>query len=232
MQDIAPDLGRRRFAVGLLGLSAVWMLPAGRPAAARSGLAPELPVSRRFKVFWDKDPIGVHAIDVTPTGDRDWEVEVGIDFLIDLGLFGKVSYRYTSRESWRDGRLVKLEAVTDQDGKTCRVRGRANGRRFWLEGPDGLVDAPGDLLTSNCAWSEAICQQREIIDTASGTVVEFAATPEMLHAAAMAPGLDTARVYRVISPIVTGSFWYDADGLLMRGRLNRKGEPIEYILES
>lgn len=232
MGDIVPDLGRRRFAVGLLGLSVVLMLPGGRPAAARSGLAPELPVSRRFKVFWDKDPIGVHAIEVRPSGDRDWEVEVGVDFLIDLGLFGKVSYRYTSQESWRDGRLVELVALTDQDGKITRVKGRASGRRFRLEGPDGLTDAPGDLLTSNSAWSEAICRQREIIDTASGTVVEFAATPEMLHTAAMVHGLDSARVYRVISPIVTGSFWYDAAGLWMRGRLNRKGEPIEYILES
>jgi len=233
MDNIVTDLGRRRLAIGFLGLAAALVLPGARRARAAPLPAPPAPIARKFNAFWDKDPIGVHEIKVIPAASSGgWDVQVDIDFLIDLGLFGEITYRYTSRESWRDGRLAALETRTDDDGDVSEVTGRAAGNRFRMAGPDGQFDAPSDLLTSNSAWSEAICRQSEIIDAGSGTVVDFMATPEGFRTTSTATGLATARAYQVTCPMIAGSFWYDQAGLWMRGRLDRRGEKIDYFLDT
>jgi hypothetical protein len=232
MDNIVTDLGRRRFAIGFVGLTAALLLPGARPAHAASLPAPSDPIARRFNVFWDKDAIGVHQIKITPAAFGAWDVQVDIDLRFDLGLFGAIDYRHASQERWRDGRIVALEARTDDDGKVAEVTGRASGRSFRLEGPEGMAEAPGNLLTSNCAWSEAICHQSEIIDATGGTVVGLVATPEGSYTTITASGREMARAYQVSCPMIAGSFWYDAAGLWMRGRLVRQGEKIDYFLDT
>jgi hypothetical protein len=233
MDNIVTDLGRRRLAIGFLGLAAALVIPGARPLRASEFPAPYGHISRRFNVFWDKDAIGTHHVEVMPgLRSRSWRVEVEIGLEVDLGLFGTVDYHYTSWEWWLDGRLAALESRTDDDGDVSEVAGHASGRHFRLEGPNGLVDAPGDLLTSNSAWSEAICRQNKIIDTTTGTVVDFTALPEGSRTTTTASGLETARAYQVTCPIIAGSFWYDTAGLWMRGRLIRKGEKIDYFLDT
>jgi hypothetical protein len=231
MDEILADPGRRRFMTGVLGLSAALALPA-RPSLAYSLPVPDRHIARRFNVFWGKDLIGTHEIEVLPARTAgDWDVAVEIDFLIDLGLFGEITYRHRSRESWRDGRIVELTSHTDDDGDVVMVVGRAAGAAFRITGPDGTADAPGSLVTSNSAWSEAICRQRRIIDATTGAVVDFRAKPEGARLTTTAAGQEVARSYQVTCPLIAGSFWYDAAGLWMRGRLDRKGEKIDYFLD-
>lgn len=233
MDKILTDPGRRRFVAGVLGLSAALSLPGGRSSLASSLAIPDQPVARRFNVFWDKDLIGTHEIQVRPAGTAgDWDVTVEIDFFIDLGLFGEITYRHKSRESWRDGRIVELTSHTDDDGDVVMVVGRAAGADFRIKRPDGTAEIPGHLVTSNSAWSEAICRQSRIIDAITGAVVEFAAKPDGARLTSTASGQELARAYQITCPLIAGSFWYDAAGLWMRGRLDRKGEKIDYFLDS
>lgn len=195
--------------------------------------SPDALIQRKFRAFWGKDPIGTHDITVTPgTGAGDWEVAVDIDMLVDLGMFGEIAYRHTGRETWRDGRLATLESQTDDDGERYGVTGRATGDYFRMEGPGGPFEVAGDLLTSNSAWSEAICQQSEIIDATAGTAVGLVASFDRTTMANSADGPQMVRVYQVISPMVAGSFWYDPAGVWMRSRLERSGEEIDYVLSA
>ncbi len=246
MGSAASGLSRRQLAAGLIGfatlramppvigaalpLAGSLFLPGSGSARAASLAIPDVAVSRTFNVFWGKDAIGSHRISVTPAGapgDRD--VAVDIDMLVDLGLFGEITYAHSSRETWRGGRIVELQARTDDDGDVSEVRGSAKGEHFLLQGPGGPFEASGDLLTSNCAWSEAICQQSENIDATTGTVVGLVATPK---GAATDAVNGPARTYQVICPMIAGSFWYDEGGLWVRSTLERSGEKIDYFLES
>jgi hypothetical protein len=224
--------------IGAFGLAALRAMP---PAAlsfsafsglgiARAAAIPDIAVSRKFNVFWGKDAIGTHMVSVTPAGaPGDREVAVDIDMLVDLGMFGEITYVHSSREVWRDGRIVELESRTDDDGDIVEVSGLAKGDYFLLQGPGGPFEAPGHLLTSNCAWSEAICHQSEIIDATTGTVVGLVAKP---HGNQTDPAAGPVRGYKVICPMVAGSFWYDTGGLWARGTLERSGEKIDYFLDT
>ena len=234
-------LSRRQLTVGFLGFAALrtaapvlgLALPllAPRPARAAMPSVPDVAVSRTFEVFWGKDAIGSHRIEVTPTGgpgDRD--VAVDIDLLIDLGWFGEITYVHSSREAWRGGRIVRLESNTDDDGDVYSVSGRAAGDGFEVSGPRGLVKAPGNLMTSNGTWSESICGQKRIIDATGGTVVDLVARLQDRAGDEGDGSAGLARAYQVTCPMIAGSFWYDAAGLWMRSRLVRSGYKIDYVL--
>jgi len=123
MDNIVTDLGRRRFAIGFLGLTAAFLIPGARGSRAASLPAPPGPMARKFNVFWDNDAIGHHQIKITP-GDTPeiWDVQVDIDLEIDLGLFGTVAYRYAGRERWQDGRIVALEILIATPGVRNLIR--------------------------------------------------------------------------------------------------------------
>lgn len=245
MDRTATGLSRRQFTIGLFGTAALRRLPplvgaalplSGSlllPTAGRAAtrVAPDSPVARKFNVFWGKDQIGYHRFAVTPDGrPGDWKVRVDIDMRAELGWFGEFTYAHASREVWRDGRIVELESRTDDDGDLCQVSGRTVGQRFRLTGPAGTHEAQGRLLTSNSAWSEAICQEREIIDTTTGVVVRLVARPEdvLIDTGGHGP----VRAYELTCPRITGSFWYDAAGLWMRSRLTRGRVKIDYLLDA
>lgn len=235
------SLSRRQLTVGFLGFAALrtaapalgLALPllAPRAAGAATPSVPDVALTRTFNVFWGKNAIGSHRIEVMPAGgpgDRD--VAVDINLLIDLGWFGEITYVHSSRETWRSGRIVRLESHTDDDGDICSVIGRAAGDRFEVSGPKGLVKAPGNLMTSNGTWSESICRQKRIIDATGGTVVDLVATLEDKTGNEAAGAAAAARAYQVTCPMIAGSFWYDAAGLWMRSRLVRSGYKIDYVL--
>lgn len=227
----AISLDRRQFTTGLLGLAASAAVPVAKPLAAAPLTAPDRPIARKFKVFWKGDAIGTHAFSIVPSGrPGDWDVIVDIDFLIDLGWFGEITYRHTSRETWRGGRLASLEGRTDDDGDVSNVTGAAAGDYFRMQGPNGAFETPGNVLTSNSAWSEQVCRERQIIDATAGTLVGLVASLDGIGYAFALGQQHPARIYQLISPIVAGSFWYDDAGIWIKGLLQRRGQEIEYIL--
>lgn len=208
---------------------AATMLP--RPLHAAHLPGPKYQIARRFNAFWNGQPIGSHAFTLKPTGDPgDYDVAVDIDIRVDIGVFGEIVYRHTSREAWRAGHVVSLESWTNDDGERFAVTGVAVGEDFRMIGPTGPFLAPGDLLTSNSAWSEAICRESMIIDATAGELVGLVASLHRTDYAFVEGETHRARVYRVISPIIAGSFWYDENGIWMRGELLRSGERIDYVL--
>lgn len=227
----AISLDRRQFTTGLLGLAASAFISAPQPLAATSHAAPDRPITRKFKVFWKGDAIGFHTFSVAPSGPPgDWDVVVDIDLLIDLGWFGEITYRHVSREMWRGGHLARLESHTDDDGEISHVTGAAAGDCFRMQGPNGAFETPGGVLTSNSAWSERVCRERQIIDATAGTLVGLSAALDGTGYAFADGEQRPARIYQLISPIVAGSFWYDEDGIWIKGLLQRRGQEIEYVL--
>lgn len=248
MDRAVSSLSRRQLAIGFLGVAASRALVplgggalslgaslfAGRPIDAHAAAAvPHAAISRTFNVFLGKERIGFHRFSVTPgTTAGDWDVAVDIDMKVDIFLFGEVVYVHSSREAWRRGRIVELASHTDDDGDLYEVSGAAAGDHFRLQGEDGAVEAPGNLVTSNTVWSEAICREKRIIDATMGAVVDLRATPDGSRTATTAAGEETARAYEVSCPMIKGSFWYDAAGLWMRSSLIRGRTKIDYFLDA
>ena len=85
-------------------------------------------------------------------------------------LFATV-YRLTAESTavWRDGRIVRFDGVTDDDGRRFEVRGRADGERFVIEGTAGRFVAPAAVYPHN-PWNIGILHAGAIMSPKSGRV--------------------------------------------------------------
>lgn len=120
---------------------------------------------RRFQVLRGGDDIGTKRTRVRRTGDR---AEVETDIALAVKLLGITVYRYTlqSAEVWEAGRLVSLDAETNDDGDPDTARVRRTGEGLISDGSHkGPV--PGDAGTTTY-WTKAFLERSVWLSTQTG----------------------------------------------------------------
>lgn len=156
------SLSRRSLVVGgggLIGLAAM-------PALSRP-MAPTLDGRLVFDVSMDGSRIGTHQVTLTPDGDDGYQVAVDIDFAFKLAFITVRRYGHTNRELWRNGRLVRLDSRTDDDGEIHTVKATAAGDV--IEVVSSLQDrtVPADTITTTY-FSDRMIEADHWLDTTKG----------------------------------------------------------------
>lgn len=234
------DFPKKRTRRGvLLGLSAAALGPIATPASWIVSMWPTLshaapvPLDLVFDANWRGDRIGTHEIKVKPLDSgAAWRTEVLIDMTVNLGLFGKITFRHECIENWRNGRLVELTSKTEDDGSVFSVAGKAKGDKFSMEGPGGLKLAPSNLLTTSSAWSVEVCRQEQLIDVTHGDIIGVVANRKEPARVDTKGRTQAVQYYSVMSPLIAGDLVYDRNGIWLGGRLERSGASIDYALKS
>jgi hypothetical protein len=134
-------LGRK---VATLGVLLSFLAAAGRAGSARD---------YTFDALLDGKPIGRQTFQVRSSA-AEQHVSIAADFDVRLLFFSVYSYRHRNREVWRDGCLQRIDAETDADGETSRVRG--------ARGASGFLVRSGSRSQSldGCVWTFAYWDQR------------------------------------------------------------------------
>jgi hypothetical protein len=203
----------------------------GRLRAASPTTLPIGSANRQFAIFYQGDRIGTHTVRSAPStgGSRvNTEVQITVKRL----MFTVFSYRHSSQETWQGGRLTALASVTTQDAQTFRVDGAAMQRGFRVVGQAGPFIAPAATLTSNCLWSLLILQQETVIDAQHGGVIGLSVRKLADAEITMAGRPLTVSTFRLVTPELAGTMWYDGSGSWVGGELERRGAKLAYRLES
>jgi hypothetical protein len=118
-------------------------------------LAAAIPASQKlaFEVLRGDSRIGRHEVAFRREGE-ELHVEVAIDLEVKLAFVTVFTYRHRNHEVWREGRLVSLESVTDDDGKQYNLTGRATPEGFRVEGWAGSYLAPAGIIPTSY-WNPA-----------------------------------------------------------------------------
>lgn len=204
------------------------------PNPLRAALPTALPTgsaNRQFAVFYQGGRIGTHIVRSTPAGEG-FRVDTEVDMTVKRLIFTVFSYRHRSQETWQGGRLMALQSVTTEDGETMRVDGATMPRGFRVVGKAGPFIASAATLTSNCLWSSLILQQETVIDAQYGGVIGLSVhrlADEQIVVAGHPVGVTS---FRLITPELAGTMWYDAAGSWMGGQVERHGSILEYRLLS
>lgn len=164
-----PILDRRRFVLGLAATGGGLMLPS--PAWPDAGLAAAYPEILKFDVTREGAPLGVVLQRFGREGG-DGIAEVYIDFKVDFAMLTLYRYEHRARERWRDGRLVALDSVTNDDGAAQAVTARAEGNGLAVTGEQGPLTAPPDILPSSY-WHPRFAEQRRMLDSQVGRILDF-----------------------------------------------------------
>jgi len=147
---------------------------------------------------------------------------------IDVRLLFVTIYRFESdgREVWRDGRLVRFETTTNDNGAKATVKAWAMGDKFVIERPDGRLTTNDRIYTTH-AWNRALVGSPVLLEPTSGKLymVGFADGGDVKLAGS------PARTYAIAGEI-EGRLWYAPDGTWLRMDLVKHGGIVSVTLTS
>lgn len=185
---------RRSF---LIGLGAATALPRTAWAEAARG--------RRFDIQRGDSDIGAQTLSVRRNG-----AETIADTRIDIAvkMLGITVYRFAleSREVWRGGRLIALNATCNDDGKDDYVRAQAVEGGLLVDGSghQGLIDG---AAAPTSYWSPTFLTRPTWISTQTGAPLAVRCTDAGEETIATGAGPARARRWRVSGDLDLSLFY-------------------------
>lgn len=152
-----------------LALSLVLVALAGLTTAAPSqAVSPPRDIS--FNVFRAGEPMGSHTVSFRHDGEK-LIVEIAIDLEVRLAFIPVFRYSHRNRETWQDGRLVRLETTTDDDGTKHKVFAEATDDGLRVTDSSGeTYIAPADTIPTSY-WNRETVRRSELLNTQSGKMM-------------------------------------------------------------
>lgn len=142
-------------------------------ALVLSWSAAAAPRTLEFDVLRDGAPIGTHRVTVERDGD-DTRATIEIDMAVRLAFVTVYRYTHRSTELWRDGRLVSLDARTDDNGTRTQVSARATDAGLAIDGSGGRYVAPAETVPTSY-WNREKVMRSPLLDTQSGKLIDVSA---------------------------------------------------------
>jgi len=183
-----------------------------------------------FNVVRAGEPIGSHKISFRRDGDQ-LMVDIAIDLEVRLAFIPVFRYTHRNSEVWRDGRLVRLETTTNDDGKHHKVLAVAieQGLRVTDSAGRSYLAPPDTIPTSY--WNPQTVKRGELLNTQNGRMMPIRVESQR---DSFAP-LGEADHYRLVmindndgTPI---DVWYDKDSLTwVKLAFEARGSKISYAL--
>jgi hypothetical protein len=133
-------------------------------AAPTRGAAPRRYV---FDALLDGKPIGRQTFEVRGD-DREQNVSIAADFDVRFLSLSFYSYRHRNTEVWRDGCLWSIDAATEDDGKTFRVRGARSADGF-LVTSETRSQPLDDCVWTFAYWDERFLSRPRLLNSQTGS---------------------------------------------------------------
>ncbi len=209
----------------LLALFTLWSLgTAIAPARADDAAPLVFQYQIRHPLYGD---IGTYTNKITKSGDS---TEVLTSVQVTVKVFGAVLYREVSNrtEHWRDGRLVGFQSVTDKDGKTYDVSGKADGERFAITGPEGTFLAPADVQPPN-PWSASCLKSRAMLSSVSGRIFPARIVDQGSDVLSIAGQRMRAQKYEIDTDR-PHTVWFSDAGYPLQIESDEDGQPVRLVL--
>ena len=123
-----------------------------------------------FDIYRNKDHIGKHIFSFKRSDDQ-LAVESEINFQIKK--FGIVLYKYHVKgtEVYNDGKLIKFNSKTNQNGKEKYVNLKLENEQYIIDGSSYKGTAPVDYLLGTW-WNHGIVKAKAQISAVSGRIIK------------------------------------------------------------
>ena len=217
----SSSLTRRSLVAGLAATPLLASLTAHRALAAPAG-------NLQFDILRNDSPIGEHRLTAEKTASG---LRVAIDTDIRVRVLGVTAYRYRheSREEWAEAdgglRLAALRSRTDDNGSDFRVEGEADGAGFRVDGSEGPLVAPADVVPASY-WNPLVLRRQRLLNTKRGTLFEASAEPRGQETIESA-GERVQALHAFIAGDPAVHLWFDDEQRIRRLAFESRGEFID-----
>jgi hypothetical protein len=163
-----------------------------------------------FEILRDSADIGSHKLSFRREGE-DLHVNVAIDIEVGFGLLTLFEYTHTNHEVWRDGRLIRLESTTNDDGDEYIVSAKLVGETLRVEATGQKpYDAPADIIPTSY-WHPHTVTQSRLLNTQTGRIVQIMVQPQGEDRILVGGEQHQATKFRVSGDLEM-QLWYDPSG--------------------
>ncbi len=218
----------RAFAgAGLVATAVAFAAP--QPLAAKSAAldpiqlyGPEIV----FDVYRKGERVGRHHVKFDQDGDTV-VAESRFDVKIKVLSLTVYEYLYTSRERWKNGQLVSLQARTDDDGDVTKVNATRTGYALMVDnGIDSQIVSADTYPTTH--WNAGVLGATRVINTITGNINDV--TIENRGTVTVQTGdIERQATHYAYQGDLTTEVWYDDDGRWVKMRFpGSDGTMIEY----
>lgn len=179
-----------------------------------------------FDVFRDGSQVGTHEVNFRRDGE-DIIAETRFEVSIKVLIIPVYSYLYTSTERWREGKLVTLNASTDDNGDVSTLSVKRENGTLQLTGTGGEYTA-ADGLYPTTHWNSGVIGSTQVINTITGKINNVELQRRDTVPVATKHG-DILATHHAYLGDLTTEVWYDDDGKWVKMRFPGKdGVMIEY----
>lgn len=172
--------------------------------------------------------VGSHKVSFSQSGE-DLMVEVENRITVKILFITAFRFEADRTELWRDGRLVSYRSQSHDDGTDIAVRAEAEGEVFVIEGPDGRIEAPGDIFPTH-PWNIAGLEHSLLMDTKTGKPLEVTVT-EAGEETIEAGGQSVLANKFLVSGDLERELWYGPDDTWLKMRFDKDGAKITFTLQ-
>ncbi len=182
--------------------------------------------SREYRILVDGKPAGSYRMTISKQPDGTVVQAGQADVMVQV-LLKKFVYSCRGQETWKDGKLIKLEASTNDDGKRYLVRVEPVGSDLRVTVNGKTHTAPAAASSTSHWHLPADRRQGDItrIDTDNGRVV----TGKIFHVGrenVMASGQSIAADHYRIASVAPAELWFDGADRLVRQETAEEGHKV------
>ncbi len=215
-----------------LGAAATLATPAahaGPTAITRlASLAAQSPVPAsdvNFAVMRNGAQIGTNSIHFGRDGS-DTTVQMVTHIRVGIAFLTLYRFDQTESERWTDGRMLAMDATTDDNGKVHRASAATRDGRIVVQ-CDGKVSATVPSIVPFSLWNPALVAQNVALDTRDGGLEAIKVEDRGEENVVVQGRARHAHHYEIVTTFPE-DVWYDDNGQLVRVEL--KGSDGSTIL--
>ena len=183
----------------------------------------------KFAVMRNDSQIGTNTISVARSGQ---ETTVQIVTHVEVKIAYVTLYRFdqTETEQWADGRLLAMNATTDDNGKVHRTNANSRDGKVIVEGDGQVRKLAADVIPASL-WNPALLKQNVAFDPQDGTTVPVSVVDRGEDDLVIQGHAKHAHHY-VLMTTFPQDLWYDEDHRLVKVELKGSdGSTIRYQLD-
>jgi hypothetical protein len=182
----------------------------------------------RFAIMRDGQPIGTNTIELSRNGA---ETTVKMVTRIQVKIAFMTVYRFdqTETERWVGGKLMALNAVTDDNGTLHRVKATRANDRLAIEADGKVTEIAGNTIPASL-WNPLLLEKTVAFNPQDGKMMPIAVTDRGEDQLLVQGRAKRARHY-VINSTFPQEVWYDDARQLLKVELKGSdGSTIRYQL--
>jgi hypothetical protein len=205
--------------------SSLWVVAAALVVVSLAALADDAG-EYTFTVLKDGTPVGRHRVEFDRMGDRV-EVREETEIEVRVAMIPVYSFEHETRQIWENGRAVRIDATTTDNGEELQITVRPDGEGY-IRTVNGRVDRFDGSMAVLAFWNKDTLRHHAFFSAVEDKTLrasfEFAGKEKITIAGA---ALDVDH-YRMVGD-EERELWYDAAGHIAKVRLSRRGSKIEYV---